>query len=164
MTAEYEASNLGRIRNKRTQKIIQPHKHNSGYQTFQYRYKDENDNNRFSVMLWHRIIAMTWIDNPDNLPQVDHIDRDMHNNAVANLRWVSAKENSNNTGPRSKIRYSRYNQTYILDREGNIIDVYPTLVDACKAYGVRIEHALEMMHGRRLSKSWGTFYQEVEQT
>lgn len=44
----------------------------------------------FSV---HRLVALQYIPNPDNLPQIDHIDRDKLNNSVENLRWVSAKEN-----------------------------------------------------------------------
>ena len=43
-----------------------------------------------------RVIAETFIPNPDNKPQVDHIDTDKRNNCVDNLRWVTAKENSNN--------------------------------------------------------------------
>lgn len=161
MTTQYEASNLGHIRNKRTKRQVQPHIHNSGYDTFNYRYTDENGRMRFAVMLWHRIIALTWIENPDNKPQVDHIDRDVHNNAVENLRWVSAKENSSNTTPKSKIRYSRKKPTKVIDRAGNVIEEYPTLEQACEVYCVSIEHALEMMHGRRRPKRWGTFYQEV---
>jgi len=41
MTTEYEASNLGRIRNKRTKRDVKPHRHNSGYLAFIYRYRDE---------------------------------------------------------------------------------------------------------------------------
>lgn len=160
MTTKYEASNLGHIRNARTRRLVQPHKHNTGYETFNYRYKDAEGKTRFSTMLWHRVIARTWIDNPNDKPQVDHIDRNIHNNAVENLRWVSAKENSENTSPKSKIRYSRYSPTKVLDREGNVIAEYSTLIEACAAYGVSIAHAFEMMHERRPPKQWGTFMQE----
>lgn len=44
----------------------------------------------------HRIVAMLFIPNPDNKPQVDHIDTNKHNNNVNNLRWVTIKENQNN--------------------------------------------------------------------
>ena len=39
--------------------------------------------------LIHRLIALQWIDNPDNLPEVDHIDRNRLNNSIDNLRWVN---------------------------------------------------------------------------
>lgn len=44
----------------------------------------------------HRIVAETFIPNPENKPTVDHIDRDRHNNAVANLRWATHKEQQAN--------------------------------------------------------------------
>ena len=46
--------------------------------------------------LKHRLLAQQFIDNPDNLPEVDHIDRNRNNNSLSNLRWVSRSENCRN--------------------------------------------------------------------
>jgi hypothetical protein len=43
--------------------------------------------------LLHRLVAEHFIPNPDNLPQVNHIDGDRYNNAARNLEWVSASNN-----------------------------------------------------------------------
>ena len=56
----------------------------SGYMVV--RYKGKN----YQV---HRLVAETWLHNPEKKPQVDHIDNVRHNNTLANLRWVTRSEN-----------------------------------------------------------------------
>jgi hypothetical protein len=41
----------------------------------------------------HRLLAIQYIPNPDDLPEVDHIDRNKQNNDLSNLRWVTHSEN-----------------------------------------------------------------------
>lgn len=44
----------------------------------------------------HKLIAKTFIPNPENKPCIDHIDGNRYNNSVYNLRWCTYKENINN--------------------------------------------------------------------
>lgn len=55
---------------------------------------------------------MTFIDNPENKPQVDHIDTIRSNNEVSNLRWVASRENANNPITKSKTKATRLTDEY----------------------------------------------------
>ena len=61
-------------------------------------------NGRKSYPSLHRIVALTFLPNPDNKPCIDHIDGDKTNNRVSNLRWCTVKENNQNPITRKRHR------------------------------------------------------------
>jgi hypothetical protein len=71
----------------------------------------------------HRLVAKAYIDNPDNKPCVDHIDRNKLNNDVSNLRWATHSENMKNLGTRSD---NKLGEKYIKLYEKLYIFVYQT--------------------------------------
>lgn len=86
----YQISNFGRVKSfqKTKAKILK-----SGADLHNYLRvvlcKDGEKKNRFV----HVLVANAFLPNPNNLPQVDHIDTDKSNNHLSNLRWVTSAEN-----------------------------------------------------------------------
>ncbi len=56
----------------------------------------------------HRLVAMTYLPNPENKPEVDHIDpTKKYDNSVSNLRWVTSAENKANKTTNNVKRFTR---------------------------------------------------------
>ena len=69
----------------------------------------------------HRLVAEAFIDNPNKLPYVDHIDTNIDNNCVENLRWCTASENLSNPITklkRIKVFYKGYPAVDVAKRNG----------------------------------------------
>lgn len=60
----------------------------------------------------HRLVADCFIPNPNNLPEIDHIDRVRFNNVISNLRWCSHTDNSRNTGATIRVESRGGKHTY----------------------------------------------------
>jgi len=88
---KYSISSLGRI--ERDNKILKISVGDTGYNSCMI-YKN-GVVKKFKVA---RLVALTFIPNPENKSQVDHIDRDRSNDIVSNLRWATQSENNLNKG------------------------------------------------------------------
>ena len=84
---DYEISNLGRIRNKKTQKILKQSIIKGGYKVVTLKQKT------FYV---HKLLGIAFIQNPLNKLCIDHINNDKLDNNLLNLRWVTYNENNQN--------------------------------------------------------------------
>jgi len=92
----YQISNQGNVKSidrfdgvhDRQGTIIRQNLKQNGY--LQVGLRKHNKRKWFGV---HRLVAIQFIENPDNKPQVNHIDGNKLNNTVENLEWVTGKEN-----------------------------------------------------------------------
>ena len=87
----YQVSNIGRVMNIKTSRILKTYINGFGYEIVTL-----SNNLSVSSKVCHRLVASEFIDNPNNKPLVDHIDRNKLNNNIDNLRWVTHSENQMN--------------------------------------------------------------------
>lgn len=100
----------------------------------------------------HRLVAKAFIPNPENLPQVNHIDERKHNNCADNLEWITSEDNINHGTHNERVGLNNPNRIpiYSVDKNGEVI-YYKSARDAVRYYadkGIKmrpsgISHALK---------------------
>lgn len=126
-----------------------------------------DDNNKKSIWRLHRLIAQTFIPNPENKPCIDHINTDRTDNRVENLRWVTHKENCNNSITKNKMKKNSYfrnkfgiehpNSKPVLQftKEGKFIQKWDSGMDIQRELGFNQNHISSCCKGKR--KTCGGF-------
>ena len=87
---KYAITSCGKVWSYKTKKFLSTHKNSKGYKRA---YLCKGNGGKFLAI--HKLVAMAYIPNPDNLPQINHKDENKENNTVNNLEWCTNKYNSN---------------------------------------------------------------------
>ena len=161
----YYASTDGKIYSDKSGELIELKQYPK---TYGYLYVVLRQNNKRKYLRVHRVIASTFLDNPNNLPEVNHKDEDKTNNRVNNLEWCDSSYNKsygkrsdkvrrkvsdptiprkNNTSGRKGVWVTKYG-TYVAYMNGKYLGTYKTFEDAVKA---REKAELEYLEGYKRS-------------
>lgn len=147
---QYQVSNTGVVRNKITGHILKPQLDNKGYLRVRMSLHDKK-----ATAKVHRLVAVAFIPNPEDKPQVNHIDADKRNNDVRNLEWVTNGENQihaykmglyrvTGQGGRKKIPVLKVNLV-----TGEVEGKYSSLAEAAKSNNIHSTNIEKVIRGER---------------
>lgn len=156
---KYEVNNIGDVRNISTKKNIAPHVYRGYYSVGLW-----NGHKRHLVKV-HRLVAIAFIDNPYNLPQVNHKDEVKTNNNANNLEWCSCSYNSKYGTRNSRMLKARRlkqgpkmeKAVKQFDIDGSFIAEYKSICEASRVTGLDFSNISKCCRDNCYNKTFGGF-------
>ncbi len=147
----YSVSNKGNVRNDKSGRILKARISTSGYMCL-ILPKDK----KHYIKYIHRLVGEACIDNPDNLPQIDHIDGNKLNNTAENLRWVTVSENRKAYGNEQRAK-NRMREVIAINEKGEKItfDSRNAVAEYFKCSKTKVKYGYRYTRG---TKSGWIFY------
>lgn len=131
----YEVSNLGRVRNNKTKRILNPGAYGAtGYKQVNIVTLDSNGKQKKRYI--HRLVAIAFIPNPENKREVDHINGDKLDNRASNLEWVTSSENQKRRHKKGNIRTS-HRRVGRYSLSGSLLEEYDSIISAAESMKVK---------------------------
>ena len=138
---DYIAYENGSIYSLKSNKFLKPVIHKNGYASVTLWHKGKG-----KQVLIHKIIALSFLPNPNNFPEVDHIDCNPLNNDLSNLKWISREDNLKRS---FDLKHQRFNKKPVqqFDLNGKLIAIYESQCEAFRQTHIR--HIAEVARGER---------------
>lgn len=147
----FQVSNLGNLYSKRCNKRIKWTLHPSGYLNHATRIGGRAGKS-FGLRA-NRVVAKAFIPNPENKPEVNHINGDKTDNRVENLEWVTSQENTLHaiaTGLRVSVKGSGHKLSKL--SEDDILKIRELYVPYSKEFGCRQLGEMFGVHHTQISR------------
>lgn len=162
---QYEVSNFGGIRG--IDRVVQQKNKWGGISKVKIKGRErmpQNGSSGYHIVtlkgkskLLHRIIAQTFIPNPYNLREVNHIDGNKKNNIISNLEWVSREQNIRHGYDTGLIRQSSGSSVSITIQRGEEVHQFKNQIEAAKFMGVSREWVSGAKIGGYFCNGWKVY-------
>lgn len=139
----YQVSNLGNIKSSYTNKTLTPSNNGTGY--YYINLRKNKANFRYYA---HRLVAQTFLDNPNNYPCINHKDENRKNNSVDNLEWCTYEHNNNYGTHRDKLSKSG-SKAIVQWKDGKKIKEWESAKVAGLALGIQNQNIAKVLKGLR---------------
>ena len=138
----YAVSNYGRVKSLRNNRIMKTCPRN-GYESLGFCHKDQKAN--YTV---HRLVALTFIANPQNLEFVNHKDGNKLNNTVGNLEWISPSDNALHS---VRVLHNKRATVAVkqLTLTGELVATFDSIKEAAEATGASSKKIPSVCNGSR---------------
>lgn len=149
----YKVSDTGLVYSFFAKRLKATKKNNRGYVQISL-HKEGKEH----MWLLHRVVAMAFIPNPSNHPQINHIDEDKDNNHVNNLEWCTNKHNRHHgTGYARSVEGHDYKRMGFNNGKpvtmfslcGKEIASFPSVVAAQRETGISESNIRQSCYGKR---------------
>ena len=140
----YGITSCGRIWSYRNEMFLKPKITKDGYLKVKL-----CKNGKMKHICVHRLVAMAYIPNPENLPEVDHKDNNKTNNCVNNLQWLSHKDNTRKSCNKAILQFTLY---------GEFVREWPSATDVGREVRTNIVQCLRGKNKSALGYKW--FYKD----
>lgn len=148
----YQVSNLGNVRSLNyngtgNMQLLKPSLSgpNRGYKSISMQVADKVI--RRNV---HRLVARAFIPNPNDLPEINHIDEDGTNNKVNNLEWCDRIYNLNYGNRTQKFSDSKSIPILQLNLDGTLVEEWKSQTEAARVLGLDLGSLSHCLHGYRI--------------
>lgn len=163
----YEVSSNGRVRSIRRigyggriieERIMRQAKTRGNYLTVMLKDAKTNRKKRYRVS---RLVAIAFIPNPYNLPQVNHKDEDRQNNNANNLEWCDCSYNLSYNNGRERRAEKHRKEVCQLNGYGEVICVFNSATSAAKHVNGFVTNISAVCLGKMKSyKGYGWIYKQ----
>lgn len=156
----YQVSDQGRVKSlghklRKSERILKPVVRHDGYQVVGL-----YAGGKPKTLKVHRLVCQAFHENPENKPQVNHINEIKTDNRASNLEWATARENSNFGTRTERLGKAQSKPVGQWTKEGELVKIWPSTIEVQKQTGFSQGSISKVANGKR-KQAYGFIWKYV---